>query len=193
MTIYIIQIPSGFQSNPQFKPLIDVATSKNGMMIGVLITVMILVQVFSGGDKKGKIARGYLGGLKEKRQAALKAKKQMKAITRNEVSLYVGCPQQVKEKLHSQWQAQGLIDAKAKPPKAKTSTLFVPDAQRGTSVLGAAGSGKTFSVIDPLVRFCFRSGLPDYIVRFQIPGPDPTGGGLWDKARLYCAGFRTGI
>jgi type IV secretory pathway TraG/TraD family ATPase VirD4 len=169
MTIYIIQIPSGFQSNPQLKPLIDVATSKNGMMIGVLITVMILVQVFSGGDKKGKIARGYLGGLKEKRQAALKAKKQMKAITRNEVSLYVGCPQQVKEKLHSQWQAQGLIDAKAKPPKAKTSTLFVPDAQRGTSVLGAAGSGKTFSVIDPLVRSALDQGFPTILYDFKYP------------------------
>jgi type IV secretory pathway TraG/TraD family ATPase VirD4 len=169
MTCYIIQIPSDFQSNPQLKPLIDVATSKNGMMIGVLITAMILVQVFSGGDKKGKIARGYLGGLKEKRQAASKAKKQMKAITRNEVSLYVGCPQQVKEKLHSQWQAQGLIDAKAKPPKAKTSTLFVPDAQRGTSVLGAAGSGKTFSVIDPLVRSALDQGFPTVVYDFKYP------------------------
>ncbi|HEY9596432.1 MAG TPA: type IV secretion system DNA-binding domain-containing protein, partial [Cyanophyceae cyanobacterium] len=166
---YIIQIPAGIQDNPQLKPILDVAMSKNGMMIGTLMAVMILVQVLGGGDKKGKIARGYLGGLKEKAKAAKKAKKQMKVITRNEVSLYVGCPKPMLEKLHSEWQEKGLVPAKSKPPKAQGTTLFIPDAQRGTSVLGAAGSGKTFSVIDPLVRSALDQGFPMVLYDFKYP------------------------
>jgi type IV secretory pathway TraG/TraD family ATPase VirD4 len=169
MTNYIVQIPSGVQSNPHLKPLVDLATSKNGMLIGGLVLAMVLLQVFAGDDKKGRIARGYLGGLKEKAKAASKAKKQMVKVTRNEVSLYIGCPKQIKERLHAEWLAKGLIDAKSKPPKAKTSTLFVPDAQRGTSVLGAAGSGKTFSVIDPLVRSALDQGFPTLIYDFKYP------------------------
>jgi len=166
---YIIQIPANIQSHPQLKPLIDIATSKNGMMIGVLMAAMILVQVLGGGDKKGKIARGYLGGAKEKAKGAKKAKKQMKVVTRNEVSLYIGCPKEIRERLHGEWQSKGLVKAKSKPAKAKSSPLFLPDAQRGTSVLGAAGSGKTFSVIDPLVRSALDQGFPTLLYDFKYP------------------------
>ncbi|MBE9128587.1 type IV secretory system conjugative DNA transfer family protein, partial [Coleofasciculus sp. LEGE 07081] len=123
------------------------------------------------GDKKGKIARGYLGGVKEKAKGAKKAKKQMKVVTRNEVSLYIGCPKEIRERLHGEWQAKGLVPAKSKPPKPKVKAqgLFLPDAQRGTSVLGAAGSGKTFSVIDPLVRSALDQGFPTVLYDFKYP------------------------
>jgi hypothetical protein len=55
---------------------------------------------------------------------------------------------------------KGLVPQKAKPPKTPGSTLYVPDAQRGIAVLGAAGSGKTFSVIDPLIRSSLDQGFP---------------------------------
>jgi type IV secretory pathway TraG/TraD family ATPase VirD4 len=56
-----------------------------------------------------------------------------------------------------------------KPPKDEKMTLYVPDVQRGTSVVGAAGSGKTFSVIDPLIRSALDQGFPTCIYDFKYP------------------------
>jgi hypothetical protein len=36
--------------------------------------------------------------------------------------------------------------------KPQANTIFIPDGQRRTAVCGAPGSGKTFSVIDPMIR-----------------------------------------
>ncbi len=150
---------------PQVKSFV---TSKTGMMLLICGGAFIALSIF-GGDKKGKTARGYWAGSKEKVKAAKKAAKQMAKITRNSVSLYIGCPAKMKEKLHKEWQEKGLVSPKAKPPKTPGSTLYVPDAQRGIAVLGAAGSGKTFSVIDPLIRSSLDQGFPMVLYDFKYP------------------------
>jgi type IV secretory pathway TraG/TraD family ATPase VirD4 len=61
------------------------------------------------------------------------------------------------------------VPKNAKPPKSQGSTLYVPDAQRGIAVLGAAGSGKTFSVIDPLCRSTLDQGFPMLLYDFKYP------------------------
>ncbi len=48
-------------------------------------------------------------------------------------------------------------------------TLYVPDAQRSISVIGAPGTGKTFSVIDPLVASAIRQGFPTMLYDFKYP------------------------
>ncbi len=49
-------------------------------------------------------------------------------------------------------------------------TVFIPDGQRGTTVCGAPGSGKTFSVIDPMVRSVIDQGFPICLYDFKFPG-----------------------
>jgi len=144
------------------------ASSQTGILLICCGIAFIGLQLL-GGEKKGKTATGYWAGSKEKAKAASKATKQMAKVSRNSVSLYIGCPTKIRQKLHQEWQSQGLVSQKTKPPKSEGSTLYVPDAQRGIAVLGAAGSGKTFSVIDPLIRSALDQGFPTVIYDFKYP------------------------
>jgi type IV secretory pathway TraG/TraD family ATPase VirD4 len=144
------------------------ATSQTGIMLICCAISFVALQIFSG-EKKGKTATGYWAGAKERIKAAKQAAKQMTATTRNNVSLYIGCPAKMRKKLHKNWVAQGLIKKETKLTLGKTSTLYVPDAQRGIAVLGAAGSGKTFSVIDPLCRSALDQGFPMCLYDFKYP------------------------
>lgn len=151
------------------------ATSPRGMMlIGCLLGFAVL-SMLGANSGKGKIARGFWAGEKEKRKATQKAAKQMAKVTRNNVSLYIGMPQKMRQKLQQEWESQGLVKPKSRIEKFTASfsstspTLYVPDAQRGTAVLGAAGSGKTFSVIDPLIRSALDQGFPMCLYDFKYP------------------------
>lgn len=130
-----------------------------------------------GGTKKGKIATSFWGGSKEKSLAAQKAKKQMTKVSRNNVALYIGTPSQMREQLAGQWSSLGLTKTPPAPGWQKqvgkllgsSPTLYVPDAQRGIAAIGAAGSGKTFSVIDPLIRSALDQGFPMCLYDFKYP------------------------
>lgn len=50
------------------------------------------------------------------------------------------------------------------------ATLHLPDLQRGLAVVGAPGSGKTFSVIDPAVVSTLLQGFPLILYDFKYPG-----------------------
>jgi type IV secretory pathway TraG/TraD family ATPase VirD4 len=52
----------------------------------------------------------------------------------------------------------------------QSHTIFIPDGQRGTTVCGAPGSGKTFSVIDPMIRSVIDQGFPICLYDFKFPG-----------------------
>ncbi len=52
----------------------------------------------------------------------------------------------------------------------QSHTVFIPDGQRGTAVCGAPGSGKTFSVIDPMIRSVIDQGFPICLYDFKFPG-----------------------
>lgn len=145
-------------------------------LLGCLVAV-IAFQLIGGGAKKGKIATSYWGGGQEKARAAKKAKKQMARVSRNNVALYIGTPSQMRDRLTSQWRKLGLIKAPAIPAwfeklgkvLSSSPTLYVPDAQRGIAAIGAAGSGKTFSVIDPLIRSALDQGFPMCLYDFKYP------------------------
>jgi type IV secretory pathway TraG/TraD family ATPase VirD4 len=49
------------------------------------------------------------------------------------------------------------------------TAIFVPDIQRGVAVCGAAGTGKTFSAIDPMIRSALDQGLPTILYDFKFP------------------------
>lgn len=157
--------------------LIHQLKSPTGLtLLGCLVAV-VAFQVMGGGTKKGKIATSYWGGGKEKARAAVLAKKQIAAVSRNNVALYIGTPSFVRERLRAEWQQKGLIKTPTPPAWQKqlgkflhsSSTLYVPDAQRGIAAIGAAGSGKTFSVIDPLIRSALDQGFPVCLYDFKYP------------------------
>jgi type IV secretory pathway TraG/TraD family ATPase VirD4 len=127
---------------------------------------------FSATNHKGKVATSYWGGSKEKSKATDKAKKQISKPTRNSVALYVGTPPNIKITVQKQWYESGFLKTQPNnfPSFFSTNpTLYVPDAQRGIAVIGAAGSGKTFSVIDPLIRSTFDQGFPMLLYDFKFP------------------------
>jgi len=151
------------------------ATSPMGLLIGGMVIFLVVARFFNNGEKAGKVATGYWGGGKEKSKAAKKAKKQIQNPKRNSVALYVGTPKFMRELLEKDWIQRGLIKSKSQWEKvlgsvgSSDSTLYLPDVQRGTSVCGAAGSGKTFSVIDPLIRSALDQGHPMVLYDFKYP------------------------
>ncbi|MEM8804444.1 MAG: type IV secretion system DNA-binding domain-containing protein [Cyanobacteria bacterium P01_G01_bin.38] len=151
MMRYYIERPSTLgqvdtASTQSLSQLFSSLQSKNGL---VLLGCVILIAGFSllGKRKKGKLATSRFGGGKEKSAARKRALNQLKARKRNAVSLYIGKPTREK-------------DAKS---------LYLPDLQRGAAVCGGPGSGKTFSIIDPLIRSALDQGLPIALYDFKYP------------------------
>ena len=151
MTRYYIAHPSTpgqlDSSSPQsLSQLFSTLQSKNGL---VLLGCVVIIVIFAlrGNRKQGKLATSRFGGGKEKSAARKRAFKQLKERKRNAVSLYIGKP------------------TREKDPKS----LYLPDLQRGVAVCGGPGSGKTFSVIDPLIRSALDQGLPVALYDFKYP------------------------
>ncbi|ACK73762.1 transfer complex protein TrsK-like protein (plasmid) [Gloeothece citriformis PCC 7424] len=136
-------------------------------LLGSVAAFGLLSLIDNGGNKKAKLATSYWGGGGEKRKAAQRARKQLENPKRNSAALYLGMPDEVLQKLQYQWTIdKRFVFCKRKPsPKP----FYVPDVQRGVSVLGGAGSGKTFSVIDPLIRSALDQGFPTIIYDFKYP------------------------
>lgn len=133
-------------------------------MILLLLGGFALLSI--GGNKKGKLATSYWGGSTEESAAKNKALKQIKKPERNSAALYIGTPQIIQDKLEHSWLKEGL-QIVAKP--AAKRTYWFPDAQRGCSVVGGAGSGKTVSVLDRFVQSAFDQGFPTVIYDFKYP------------------------
>ncbi|MDY7015078.1 MAG: hypothetical protein SVX43_16075, partial [Cyanobacteriota bacterium] len=148
--------------------LLPFLKSPSGLLLLGLLAAVALLSLLSGDSQTGKLSTSFLGGAAEKARAKKKAKKQLAKPSRNNVALYVGCPREIRERWHNAWYEAGLL--KKLPPKkrfAASPTIWLPDMQRGCSVLGAAGSGKTFSVIDPLVRSAVDLGYPVCLYDFK--------------------------
>ena len=174
----------------QIERLTDLMKSQSGLILIGCFWAIAIFNFLSGGNHKGKVATSYWGGKREKQKAKRKAKKQMAKPIRNSVALYVGTPPDVRSQIEKQWYAARLL--KTKPTftqqlrrwKEPDTTLYFPDAQRGISAIGAAGSGKTFSVIDPLLRSAFDQGFPMCLYDFKYPAQTKRVCGLCDETRV---------
>lgn len=149
--------------------------SGNGLMLGVCVLGFVALSVAGKGSKKGKLARGRLGNIKEKRSARKLALKQITGRSRNAVALYIGKPK------------GGSVG------KADQKTLYLPDAQRGVAVCGGPGSGKTFSIIDPSIRSAIDQGFPVILYDFKYPSQTERVVGYAEQAgyeiRFFAPGF----
>jgi type IV secretory pathway TraG/TraD family ATPase VirD4 len=120
-----------------------------------------------GSPKKGKMASAQWAGRSEKMAARKVAIRQINERRRDGLTTWINTP---------------IIDALAKPQERggkivkrykvnpQHHTIFIPDGQRGTAVCGAPGSGKTFSVIDPMIHSVIDQGFPICLYDFKFPG-----------------------
>ncbi|MFN6538207.1 MAG: type IV secretory system conjugative DNA transfer family protein [Nostoc sp. EkiNYC01] len=122
------------------------------MMIGGILLVILLLQISSTG--KGKITTGKVCGVSEKLAATNLALKQIKEHKHNKVTLWSGTPRYwVKGK----W--RGLL-ANIQTMLGAAPTVWFLNAERGTLVIGAPGSGKTYSTIDRMLESAMQQGFP---------------------------------
>ncbi|MGM3309544.1 type IV secretory system conjugative DNA transfer family protein [Anabaena sp. WFMT] len=129
--------------------------SYNGLVLTGLLLGFVFLQILSG-TKKGKLATSYFGGRKEKAKAKKKAIKQIANPQCDSATLYVG---------RHKFTGQKTQD---KEPGSPTP-LYIPDVQRGTAVIGAPGSGKSFSAINPMIYSAIDQGFPIVLYDFKYP------------------------
>jgi type IV secretory pathway TraG/TraD family ATPase VirD4 len=123
---------------------------------GAVIVVAKYIDALVG---KSKLATARWGGTREKTAARKLACKQINSRKHNQVSLYVGTPKNTKtEIVNGIRKTQIPLDAK---------TLYFPEAQRGILVCGGPGSGKSFSMINPMIRSAIDQGFPLVLYDFK--------------------------
>jgi type IV secretory pathway TraG/TraD family ATPase VirD4 len=126
----------------------------NGLTVLAILIAYILMRVFFGdGSNKNKIATSYWGGAKETATAKKKAIKQIALPKCDSAALYIG-----KHKI------KGI-----KQEKSTGTNFYIPDVQRGTAAIGAPGSGKTFSAINPMIYSAIDQGFPIIAYDFKYP------------------------
>jgi type IV secretory pathway TraG/TraD family ATPase VirD4 len=121
------------------------------MMAGLLV-VLILLQI--SGTGKGKITTGKVCGVSEKLAATNLAFKQIQEHKHNKVTLWSGTPRYWTK---GKW--RGLM-ANLQTMLGAAPTVWFPHAERGTLVIGAPGSGKTYSTIDRMLESAMQQGFP---------------------------------
>lgn len=141
------QSPIGKYTSSLFSP--------NGIILAGCLLGIAAFSIFSGG-KKGKLATSYFGGGKETAKAKKKALKQVTAPKCDSATLYIG--------------RHKFKDGRTKGEKGSGGTpLYIPDVQRGTAVIGAPGSGKSFSAINPMIYSAIDQGFPIVLYDFKYP------------------------
>jgi type IV secretory pathway TraG/TraD family ATPase VirD4 len=118
-----------------------------GLLLLVCLGSIVLLALLGNKSKK-HLATGRFGGRPEKVAAARAARRQMKKRRKNEVAVR--------------------ILTSARFPFGK-SPLYLPDAQRGIAVVGAPGTGKTVSVLDPIAFSVIDQGFPAILYDFKYP------------------------
>jgi len=147
-----VQPPKRSLTSIDFSGLLGQFMNPEGLsMLGLLLALAVVSKIIGIG--KGKITSGRLCGTAEKMTATGLSLKQIKEKKRQPVTLWSGTP--------TYWfkSVKGL-SARLQTLLGASPTIWFPHAERGTLVIGAPGSGKTFSVIDRMVESAFHQGFP---------------------------------
>jgi type IV secretory pathway TraG/TraD family ATPase VirD4 len=123
--------------------------------------------LMSGEGKKMGVASAHWAGATEKKAARSVAIKQINERRRDGLTTWINTP------IISTLKNPRIKDSKVIKRfeiSPQANTVFIPDGQRGTTVCGAPGSGKTFSVIDPMIRSVIDQGFPICLYDFKFPG-----------------------
>ncbi|MBD1859304.1 MULTISPECIES: type IV secretory system conjugative DNA transfer family protein [Leptolyngbya] len=139
-----------------FSPLLKLFQGEQApgswLLVSVLVVVIVLLRI--SGNRKGKITTGRMVGTAEKLAAVNTALKQIRERKHDRITLWCGKPRSwLKGSL-------GGVGTRLQTLLGTPPTLYLPDAQRSTLVIGTPGSGKTASVIDSALESAFVQGFP---------------------------------
>jgi type IV secretory pathway TraG/TraD family ATPase VirD4 len=173
--------------------LIQQAQSYLFSPLGLILICGTLLAIVSigGGKPKGKLAHAYWGGTTEKSNAQKKGKAQLRSPKIGSTTLYINTPPSVRRK-HRNWVIEEIKTSLRKreideaeivdklqqaeaslPPKvsplASNKTIFFPDVQQGTAVFGAAGTGKSYGVLNPFLRSAIDQSFSVVLWDFKYP------------------------
>ena len=128
-----------------------------------LVLLAILAVLLAGSRfKKGKkLANARWAGHTEKSNARKTAIQELKENVHNEVTLYISRGKKIRNK------STRIFDLFSDKHDVKPA-LYVPSSQRGIVVSGSPGSGKTKSIIDPLIRSSIELGHT--LILFDVKG-----------------------
>ncbi|NEQ47549.1 MAG: type IV secretory system conjugative DNA transfer family protein [Leptolyngbya sp. SIOISBB] len=141
----VLAQPPPDTSFPGLSEIGEQFTSSSGLMLLGALGILGLLALLPGGAGKAKLARSHWATSHQQRRANHLAIQQIKAQKNNAVALSIGVP-------------------------GSRSSLHFPDVQRGVAVLGAPGSGKTYSVITPFMVSALLQGFPVIVYDYKYPG-----------------------
>lgn len=131
----------------------------NLLMMAVGLGVMgILYLVLKGFPKKGVLGRARFANAKEIQASREATHKTITARKHNEVGLWIGQPRKLIVDHHRR-----TIDH-----EIDSRSLYFNQLQEHLLTLGSTGSGKSFSILDPLKRAAILLGYP--IIDFDFKG-----------------------
>jgi type IV secretory pathway TraG/TraD family ATPase VirD4 len=137
--------------------------------LGILAFLAVTGGILLSGDKKPKkgiMANARWAGNPEKAAAHKVAIKQINERKRDGLTTWINTP--IITPLRKPVSKKGKV-VKRYNISPQKHTVLIPDGQRGTMVCGAPGSGKTFSVIDPMIRSVIDQGFPICLYDFKFP------------------------
>lgn len=122
--------------------------------------VFVILLIFRGRNQKGVLAKAKFAGAAERRVARNLACEIMQKRKHNDLAFYIGTPRGSKTTAEN---GKTILNLPSDP-----TTLYIPKAQEMIFVVGAPGSGKSFSVTDPMMRSAVDQGHT--IVAFDYKG-----------------------
>ena len=149
-------------ASPSANYLSSLSPQQLGIMgvcaVGILALVILGNQ---GSGRKSRLATSRWAKGGDRGRAKKRAKQQINDREKNKVTLWVNGPK-INVVHHEKNPTQYNVSGDHK-------TIYIPDAQRGMSVIGGPGTGKTFGVLDPVVRSAIAQGFPLCLYDFKYP------------------------
>jgi type IV secretory pathway TraG/TraD family ATPase VirD4 len=145
------------------------------LMICTGLAYVVFLILRNRNTRKGVLAKARFAGATERRAARKLACELMEARKHNEVAFYISTPRNA-EIIHENDGKTTLV-----LPEDPT-TLYIPNAQEMIFVVGAPGSGKSFSVTDPMMRCATDQGHT--IVAFDYKGYEESATDLAPTSKL---------
>ncbi|MBD2680901.1 MULTISPECIES: type IV secretory system conjugative DNA transfer family protein [Nostoc] len=156
--------------------------SPMGLALLVSIGALVLAKFLEARGGSNKLARARWAGAREKTAARKLALKQIQQRKHNRVALYIGTPKGASFEVVGNKRITNLPE--------DSSKLYLPDVQRGILVCGGPGSGKTASMINPLIWSAIDQGLPLILYDFKYAHQEsPTDAAKGQAPKL--AGYAT--
>ncbi len=141
-----------------------------GLLLLGCLALMLYSSITGGGSRRNKmvLARGALGGARERNAARQIACEQIEKQEYNKFALYIGTPKGI---------GTLVIDGKkVLHIPTDPATTYLPNAQANIILFGAPETGKSAFGINPLTRSAIDQGFP--VIYYDFKGhedPPPSG------------------